>query len=43
MGDIVVGNNVVIGANATITKNVPDDTVVVNQSVKYLKKKISSI
>lgn len=43
IGDIVIGNNVVIGANATVTKNVPDDTVVVNQSVKYLKKKINSI
>lgn len=39
VGEIKVGNNVVIGANATVTKEVPDDTVVVNQPVRYLKKK----
>lgn len=43
VGEIVVGNNVVIGANATVTKDVPNDTVVVNQSVRYLNKKDDSI
>ena len=43
VGEIEVGNNVVIGANATVTKNVPNDTVVVNQTVRYLHKKNDSI
>lgn len=43
VGEIEVGNNVVIGANATVTKNVPNDTVVVNQTVRYLHKRDDSI
>lgn len=43
VGEIIVGDNVVIGANATVTKDVDENTVVVNQSVRYLHKKDDSI
>ena len=29
LGDVTIGNNCIIGANAVVTKNVPDDTTVV--------------
>ena len=29
LGDITIGKNCIIGANAVVTKNVPDDTTVV--------------
>lgn len=29
IGDIFIGNNVIIGANAVVTKNVPDDSIVI--------------
>lgn len=43
VGEIVVGDNVVIGANATVTKDVAENTVVVNQSARYLHRKDDSI
>lgn len=30
IGDITIGNNVSIGANAIVSKDVPDNTVVIN-------------
>jgi serine O-acetyltransferase len=36
-GDITVGNNVIIGANATIFNNVPDDTTVFPPVCKRMK------
>ena len=30
IGGIVIGENCIIGANAVVTKNVPDDSVVVS-------------
>ncbi|MFQ9122464.1 MAG: hypothetical protein ACLR5N_09935 [Haemophilus parainfluenzae] len=29
LGDVTIGKNCIIGANAVVTKNVPDDTTVV--------------
>lgn len=43
VGEICVGNNVVIGANSTVTKDVPANTVVVNQSVRFLSIRDDSI
>lgn len=36
LGGIVVGNNAVIGANATVTKDVPDNAVVVGNPAKII-------
>ena len=33
VGDISIGNNTIIGANATVVKDVPENCVVVNQAV----------
>lgn len=42
IGDIQVGNNVVIGANAVVTKNIPDNAVVVGNPSKIISFKGSS-
>lgn len=36
IGDIRIGNNVVIGQNVTIVKNIPDKTIIVNPSVRLI-------
>lgn len=38
IGDITVGNNVIIGAGAVVTKNIPDNCVVGGVPAKILKK-----
>lgn len=38
IGDIVIGNNVVIGAGAVVVKDVPDNSVVVGNPMRILKK-----
>ncbi len=37
IGKITVGNNVIIGANAVVNKDVPDNSVVVGVSAKVIK------
>lgn len=39
IGGVTVGNNVIIGANAVITKDVPDDTIVVGAPNRYIPRK----
>ncbi len=39
IGEITIGNNVTIGANTVVTKDVPDNTVVVGSPVRFLPKK----
>lgn len=39
IGDIVVGDNAVIGAGTVVTKNVPDGAVVVGNSQRIIKQK----
>lgn len=29
LGDIIIGNNVKVGSNAVVTKNIPDNSIVV--------------
>ncbi len=36
LGGIVIGNNSVIGANATVTKDVPENAVVVGNPAKIV-------
>lgn len=36
IGGITIGNNVVIGAGTVVTKNVPDDTIVVGAANRFL-------
>jgi len=36
IGDIIIGDNVVIGAGAVVTKNVPDNSVVVGNPARIL-------
>lgn len=36
IGDIRIGNNVVIGQNVTIVKNIPDKTIIVNPSARLI-------
>lgn len=38
-GSITIGNNVVIGAGSIVTKDVPDDCVVVGNPARIIKKK----
>ena len=38
IGGIKIGNNVVIGANAVVTKDIPDNSVVVGNPAKTIKK-----
>ncbi len=38
IGDITIGNRVSIGACTVVTKNVPDDTIVVGQGVRFIAK-----
>ncbi len=40
IGDITIGNNVIVGAGAVITKDIPDNAVVVghNKIVSYVEK-----
>ncbi len=37
LGDIKVGNNVIIGANAVVIKDVPDNCVVAGVPAKIIK------
>ena len=37
-GGITIGDNVVIGANAVVTKDVPDNAVVVGNPARIIKK-----
>lgn len=37
IGDVIIGNNVSIGAGAVITKNIPDNCVVVGNPAKIIK------
>jgi putative colanic acid biosynthesis acetyltransferase WcaB len=39
IGDITIGDNVMIGAGAVITKNIPSDCVVVGNPARILEKK----
>ena len=43
IGEIMIGNNVLIGANAVVNKDVPDNTVVVGSPARYLPRKDSDI
>lgn len=36
IGDVVIGNNVVVGAGAIITKSIPDNSVIVGQPFRNL-------
>ena len=38
IGNIKIGNNVVIGANSVVTKDVPDNTVVAGIPAKVIKR-----
>lgn len=37
-GDITIGNNVIIGAGAVVTKSIPDNSVVVGNPCRIIKK-----
>lgn len=39
IGKIMIGNNVIIGAGAVVTKDIPDDCVVVGNPARIIKKK----
>ncbi|MBF4448285.1 serine acetyltransferase, partial [Vibrio anguillarum] len=39
LGDITIGNNAIIGANAVVTKSVPDNGVVVGNPSKIISLK----
>lgn len=39
IGNIRIGNNVIVGAGSVVTKDVPDNSVVVGNPAKILKKK----
>lgn len=39
VGGITIGNNVTIGAGTTVVRDVPDNTLVVSQSPRYISKK----
>jgi len=39
IGDITIGDNVIIGAGAVVTKNIPSDCVVVGNPARILEKK----
>lgn len=39
IGGITVGNNVIIGANAVVTKDVPDNSIVVGNPARIIKNK----
>ena len=41
VGKVVVGNNAVIGANAVVNKDVPPNTLVVAQPVRFVVKEIA--
>ena len=43
IGNVHVGNNVVIGANAVVTKDVPDNAVVVGVPAKVINYNGASI
>lgn len=38
IGNVNIGNNVTIGAGTTVVKDVPDNTLVVGQASRYIKK-----
>lgn len=38
IGDVKIGNNVRIGANCTVTKDVPDNSVVIMSGLKIIQK-----
>jgi serine O-acetyltransferase len=38
LGDIIIGNNVVIGAGTIVTKNVPDDCLIVGSPARIVRK-----
>jgi serine O-acetyltransferase len=38
LGDIAVGNNVIIGANAVVVKDVPDNSIVAGVPAKLIRK-----
>lgn len=38
IGGVTIGNNVRIGANCTVTKDVPDNSVVVISGLKIIQK-----
>ena len=38
IGDIIIGNNVKIGANAVVVKNIPDNCTVVSQATVIIKR-----
>ena len=38
VGKVIIGNNVEIGANTVVTKDVPSDTLVVTGSVRVIKR-----
>ena len=37
LGDITIGNNVIIGAGSVVTKSIPDNAVVVGNPAKIIK------
>ena len=39
IGGIKVGNNVIIGANAVVTKDIPDNSIVVGNPARIIEKK----
>ena len=41
-GGVTIGNNVFIAANAVVTKDVPDDTIVGGVPAKIIKRKITN-
>lgn len=37
MGGVTIGNNVTIGANTVVTKDVPDNTIVVGSGMRVIE------
>lgn len=38
LGNVTIGNNVLVGANAVVTKDVPDDCVAVGVPARIIRK-----
>ena len=38
LGGVIIGNNVTIGANTVVTKDIPDNTVVVGTGMRIIEK-----
>lgn len=43
LGNISIGNNVIIGAGSVVTKSIPDDCVVVGNPARIIKQKGNTV